>query len=418
MEFCRRHALTAMALLRTLLSRPALPAGMRAWLHTRKVPERGAITLGHRRVYILPTRLGMMFGATLAIMLVGSINYALSLGFMLTFLLAGMALAGMVHTVRNLAQLVIIAGRAEPVFVGESAQFRLFLENGGLLVADRARRRLVRIGGGHAVPLVEGVSFTGLEQSAAGAVYATFDGEPAPTMEAHPSITFVSRPIAAVDSAARLYGILPHGDDTPPGPVGARINPATGEELRYNRQLRAYGTQPEAAAGFRRVAAIATRADGTVFFLGQGTIARVEGELNLLIEFSPEGAIKKGYPYATHIRRESVANADLFSFAADGTYAGLGDGQGDGEAPPPVGLSLEYTALVALSDGGVVLAEDRELFYVRPGQSTPTPLGIAAVAETPIVAPWLLASYGDSFSFLNAVTNIVYRAAIVVEEIP
>ena len=119
----------AIASLRSWLSRPALRTGVRAWFRARGVPERGAITLGHRRVYILPTRLGVIFGATLAIMLVGSINYALSLGFMLTFLLAGMALAGMVHTVRNLANLVIVAGRAEPVFAGESAQFRLCLEN-------------------------------------------------------------------------------------------------------------------------------------------------------------------------------------------------------------------------------------------------------------------------------------------------
>jgi uncharacterized protein (DUF58 family) len=40
-----------------------------------------------------------------------------------------MGLAGMVHTVRNLARLAISAGRAEPVFAGESAQFRLFLDN-------------------------------------------------------------------------------------------------------------------------------------------------------------------------------------------------------------------------------------------------------------------------------------------------
>src|SRR6185436_15782766 len=66
---------------------------------------------------------------TLLIMLVGSINYVLSLGFMLTFLLAGLALAGMVHTVRNLARLVIVTCRVEPVFAGESAQFRLYLEN-------------------------------------------------------------------------------------------------------------------------------------------------------------------------------------------------------------------------------------------------------------------------------------------------
>jgi len=104
-------------------------ARLSAWFYGLRAPERGPITLGHRRVYILPTRLGVMFGVTLVIMLVGSINYVLSLGFMLTFLLAGMALAGMVHTVRNLARLVIATGRAEPVFAGEAAQFRLFLEN-------------------------------------------------------------------------------------------------------------------------------------------------------------------------------------------------------------------------------------------------------------------------------------------------
>jgi uncharacterized protein (DUF58 family) len=104
-------------------------ARLSAWFYGKRAPERGAITLGHRRVYIVPTRLGVMFSITLVIMLIGSINYVLSLGYMLTFLLAGMAIAGMVHTVRNLARLTIVTGRAEPVFAGESAQFRLFLEN-------------------------------------------------------------------------------------------------------------------------------------------------------------------------------------------------------------------------------------------------------------------------------------------------
>ena len=104
-------------------------ARLSAWFYGKRPPEHGAITLGHRRVYIVPTRIGLMFAATLVIMLVGSINYVLSLGYMLTFLLAGMALAGMVHTVRNLARLVIVAGRAEPVFAGEDAQFRLYLDN-------------------------------------------------------------------------------------------------------------------------------------------------------------------------------------------------------------------------------------------------------------------------------------------------
>ena len=99
-----------------------------SWLYGFTPPERGTVVLVHRRVYIVPARLGWIFGATIAILLIGSINYALSLGFVLTFLLAGMGLAGMVHTARNLARIAISAGRAEPVFAGESAQFRLYLD--------------------------------------------------------------------------------------------------------------------------------------------------------------------------------------------------------------------------------------------------------------------------------------------------
>ena len=93
-------------------------------------PEHGTVVLVHRRVYIVPARLGWLFAETLAILLIGSINYSLSLGFALTFLLAGMGLAGMVHTARNLARIAISVGRAEPVFAGESAQFRLYLDGG------------------------------------------------------------------------------------------------------------------------------------------------------------------------------------------------------------------------------------------------------------------------------------------------
>ena len=99
------------------------------WLYGFKPPEHGTVVLVHRRVYIVPTRLGWVFGATLCVLLVGSINYALSLGFVLTFLLAGMGLAGMVHTARNLAQIAVGTGRAEPAFSGESAQFRIYLDN-------------------------------------------------------------------------------------------------------------------------------------------------------------------------------------------------------------------------------------------------------------------------------------------------
>ena len=101
------------------------------WLYGFTPPERGTVVLVHRRVYIVPARLGWIFAGVLAVLLVGSINYALSLGFALTFLLAGLGVAGMVHTARNLARIAISAGRAEPVFAGESAQFRLYLDGRG-----------------------------------------------------------------------------------------------------------------------------------------------------------------------------------------------------------------------------------------------------------------------------------------------
>jgi uncharacterized protein (DUF58 family) len=91
-------------------------------------PERGTVVLVHRRVYIVPARLGWIFAMTLLVLLIGSINYALSLGFALTFLLGGLALVAMVHTARNLARTAISVGRAGPVFAGESGQFRLFLD--------------------------------------------------------------------------------------------------------------------------------------------------------------------------------------------------------------------------------------------------------------------------------------------------
>ena len=133
-----------------------------AWFYGFATPERGAIVLGHRRVYIVPSRLGLLFGGTLGILLVGSINYALSLGFALTFLLAGLGIAGMVQTARNLAQLAVRAGRCDPVFAGESAQFRLGLANGGeydrpeilLRHVASGAQRVVDVGAGSAIDAV------------------------------------------------------------------------------------------------------------------------------------------------------------------------------------------------------------------------------------------------------------------------
>jgi len=116
------------------------------WLYGFTPPERGIVVLVHRRVYIVPARLGFYFGATLVVLLVGSINYSLSLGFALTFLLAGLGLAAMVHTARNLARIALSTGRVEPVFAGESAQFRLYLD--GRAAFDRPSILARHVGSG------------------------------------------------------------------------------------------------------------------------------------------------------------------------------------------------------------------------------------------------------------------------------
>jgi uncharacterized protein (DUF58 family) len=93
--------------------------------------ESAPVVLDRRRIYILPTKHGLAFALMLLLLLIGSINYALSLGFLLTFLLAGVAVMGMLHTYRNLAGVAIRWLRPEPVFAGATAAFPLLLETAG-----------------------------------------------------------------------------------------------------------------------------------------------------------------------------------------------------------------------------------------------------------------------------------------------
>lgn len=99
------------------------------WLFRFGRDEQLPVVLTQRRIFILPTRAGFLFAAVLIVMLIGAINYNLSLGHALVFLLAGVGLVGMLHTFRNLLALRLRPGRAEAVFAGEMAYFPLFVEN-------------------------------------------------------------------------------------------------------------------------------------------------------------------------------------------------------------------------------------------------------------------------------------------------
>lgn len=102
------------------------------WLNLARANQAdatGHIRIAPNRVYILPTGFGLVYAALLMLLLIGSINYANNLGFLLTFLLSGLGLVVMVHTWRNLAGLELVIQRVEPVFAGEEARFCFALES-------------------------------------------------------------------------------------------------------------------------------------------------------------------------------------------------------------------------------------------------------------------------------------------------
>lgn len=92
--------------------------------------ERGTVRLASRRVYILPTREGFAYAFTVAIILVGSLNYQSSLGYMLSFTLASIGLVSMLWTQRNLVGLTVEIDDAPSVFAGEEALFAAVLATG------------------------------------------------------------------------------------------------------------------------------------------------------------------------------------------------------------------------------------------------------------------------------------------------
>lgn len=107
----------------------ALKNGILDWIFQWRGPVRGTLVLVQRRVFILPTRQGLLFAGVILLMLVGSVNYDLSLGFILSFLLGATGIQSMLHTFRNLANLHISPGRVSPVFAGETAQFQIRIAN-------------------------------------------------------------------------------------------------------------------------------------------------------------------------------------------------------------------------------------------------------------------------------------------------
>src|SRR5262245_60551680 len=106
-----------------------LRARIADWARRRQGPDAPPFTLHSRRIYILPTRLGIGFGAMLAIMLIAGLNYANSAALFLTFLLAGFALVTMHQCHRNLLRTSFVTASAPPMFAGTAGVLYVTLGN-------------------------------------------------------------------------------------------------------------------------------------------------------------------------------------------------------------------------------------------------------------------------------------------------
>lgn len=84
-------------------------------------------TIRRKDIRFRLTGYGVLFGAIVAAMTLGSLNYNNNLGLLLAFLLSGMALASLLHTCRNLTGLQILSATVRPVFAGETAVYELLV---------------------------------------------------------------------------------------------------------------------------------------------------------------------------------------------------------------------------------------------------------------------------------------------------
>ena len=111
----------------------AMPKTMRdridAWIASRNPVSRGSIHLHNRRLYILPTRFGYLFGFMLVFLFLAAINYENSMAFVLTFMLTAMGIVSLWQTHKNLLDLEINLQLPRPVFNGEACELLFTFEH-------------------------------------------------------------------------------------------------------------------------------------------------------------------------------------------------------------------------------------------------------------------------------------------------
>jgi uncharacterized protein (DUF58 family) len=116
------------------------------------------ISIGRRRIYILPTRFGLMLGVILGAMMIAGLNYNSNLALGFTFLMASMALVIMHHCNRNLLRLSVDVTPEVDAFAGREAIFEFELRNGSNVDRRDVEVRCLTAAGMGSVPARESES--------------------------------------------------------------------------------------------------------------------------------------------------------------------------------------------------------------------------------------------------------------------
>lgn len=81
------------------------------------------------KIYIIPTKFGLLSGALLAIMVIAGVTYSNNSVFLVVFTLASLLLAIMIETHRNMKALKFVRAEVADGFAGQTTELRVWLKN-------------------------------------------------------------------------------------------------------------------------------------------------------------------------------------------------------------------------------------------------------------------------------------------------
>ena len=106
-----------------------------SWMD-RRSPTSRSIKLTQKRIYIIPSKMGLLFLMLVVLMFVNGVNYQNNLIFSFSVLLLSIFITSIVVTYQNMAGLIISAGHGEAVFSGKTTFLHLVIEHGSRKTKD------------------------------------------------------------------------------------------------------------------------------------------------------------------------------------------------------------------------------------------------------------------------------------------